>query len=281
MAVAKSYETMEICGEPFKEDGKMYVKVIGPCKRCGGSGHYSYNSLDGSTCYGCHGSGKQSLVVRWYTDAQRATMDRAAEKRAAAKAVKEEERRVKFAARNAFGFGEKGYITLIYGDNDKIKDWRDGLPQHTVWYNEIFGWFMPSTHEPVDITIPEDIHYTSLTWDTISDKNDPENLQMIDHAEVRKIVENMIYEPSKSQFQGEKDEWLIREVHIVKNIAVNNNYGECHLHLMEDADENVYVWITASKNFAEGKTLKMKMKVKDHQEYKGTKQTIVYYCKVM
>lgn len=27
------------------------------CHRCGGSGHYSYNSVHGSTCYGCGGSG--------------------------------------------------------------------------------------------------------------------------------------------------------------------------------------------------------------------------------
>ena len=28
------------------------------CGRCGGSGHYSYNQMDGSRCYGCAGSGQ-------------------------------------------------------------------------------------------------------------------------------------------------------------------------------------------------------------------------------
>jgi hypothetical protein len=27
------------------------------CGRCGGSGHYSYNQMHGSTCYGCSGRG--------------------------------------------------------------------------------------------------------------------------------------------------------------------------------------------------------------------------------
>jgi hypothetical protein len=27
------------------------------CTRCGGSGHYSYNAMHGSTCYGCGGTG--------------------------------------------------------------------------------------------------------------------------------------------------------------------------------------------------------------------------------
>src|SRR3954467_5827038 len=28
-----------------------------PCGRCGGSGHYSWNALTGSRCFGCEGSG--------------------------------------------------------------------------------------------------------------------------------------------------------------------------------------------------------------------------------
>ncbi len=31
----------------------------GTCSRCGGSGHYSYNQIDGTVCYGCGGSGKK------------------------------------------------------------------------------------------------------------------------------------------------------------------------------------------------------------------------------
>lgn len=29
------------------------------CGRCGGSGHYSFNQMDGTRCYGCGGSGKK------------------------------------------------------------------------------------------------------------------------------------------------------------------------------------------------------------------------------
>lgn len=27
------------------------------CPRCGGSGHFSYNPIDGTKCYGCNGIG--------------------------------------------------------------------------------------------------------------------------------------------------------------------------------------------------------------------------------
>ena len=278
MAVAKSYENMQIQGEPYSRDGKKYVKVIGPCKRCGGSGNYSYNPLHGTTCFRCNGSGKECLEVRWYTDAQRATMDKAAEKRAAVKAVKDEERRIKFAARNAFGFGDAGYITLIQGNNEVIKEWRAELPEHTVWYNELFGWFIPSGREPE--TIPVELNTYHLDWENVRDLDDEENLAIRDREEVRKYVHVLLYGESKSEYQGVPGDWLEKEVTIKKNIAVSNQYGDSHLHVMEDVDGNVYVWTTASKSLEENNTVMMRMKVKEHKEYQGVKQTIVYYCKV-
>jgi len=29
------------------------------CSRCGGSGHYSFNQIDGTRCYGCNGRGRR------------------------------------------------------------------------------------------------------------------------------------------------------------------------------------------------------------------------------
>ena len=109
MAVAKSYEKMTIVGEPYEVDKKMYVRVVGPCKRCGGSGHYSMNAQGDTTCYRCNGSGKENMEVRWYTESQRAALDRAAEKRAEKKKIEAEERAIKFKARNAFGFGKASF----------------------------------------------------------------------------------------------------------------------------------------------------------------------------
>ena len=92
MAVAKSYENMEIISEPFLKEGRKYVRVKGACSRCGGSGHYAYNPMDGTRCFRCLGSGKEVHEVRWYTDKERAMLDKAAERRAEAKAKKVQER---------------------------------------------------------------------------------------------------------------------------------------------------------------------------------------------
>jgi hypothetical protein len=41
------------------------------CGRCGGSGHYSYNQMDGTTCFGCNGTKvrltkRGSAAQAWY-----------------------------------------------------------------------------------------------------------------------------------------------------------------------------------------------------------------------
>jgi hypothetical protein len=281
MAVAKTYENMEIMGEPFSYDNdpkKFYVRVKGKCPRCGGSGHYSYNQMDGTRCYGCNGSGIAIKEVRWYTDNQRAAMDRAAEKRAAAKQLKQEERRVKFAARNAFGFGEKGYITLIWGDNEEIKNWRDTLPAYSVLYNTLFGWYIPSKNDVGEI--PNQFSTYHLDWNTIHNENDDEDLTMKDDTFVEELVNKIIYGESKSEYQGQPGDWLEHDVKIKKNISLSGQYGDSHMHVMEDSEGNIYVWTTASKSLEENSTIHLRMKVKEHKEYKTVKQTIVYYCKI-
>lgn len=278
MAVAKSYEDMKIMGEPYAIDGKMYVIVQGPCKRCGGSGRYSFNYRDGTMCLACRGSGKENKEVRWYTDKQREALDRAAEKRAEAKAVKQEEHRVKFAARNAFGFKAAGYITVIYGDYDTIQAWRETLPMHTVLYNTIFGWYIPSDKTVEEI--PENINHLRLEWCDIHNPMDPEDLTMRDNDEIRTYVQRLIHGESKSKYQGNPNDWLELPVTIKRNIELENRFGSGHMHIMEDADGNVYVWTTSSKSLEENKTYTIKMKVKEHKEYNGVQQTVVYYCKV-
>jgi hypothetical protein len=59
--------------------------VIEICSRCGGTGNYSYNEIDGTMCYGCHGKGVQIVEKRIYTDKEKASQERAKAKREAKK----------------------------------------------------------------------------------------------------------------------------------------------------------------------------------------------------
>lgn len=283
MPVAKSYEGMTIVGEPYGVDKKMYVKVIGPCKRCGGSGHYSMNASGDTTCYRCGGSGKETMEVRWYTESQRASMDKAAEKRKIKQDEAREERRIKWAAHNAFGFGETNKIMVLYGDYETISDWRDEeLPDYTVMYNTIFGWYSPAEKYPsIEGKLPKGIGSVIVDWDLVRDETDPENITMKSNEEVKKIVHTLIHGENKSEYQGNVGDWINTNVKIVKNITFDSHYGTTHLHVMEDKDGNVYVWSTASQSLDVDSYYHLKMKVKEHKEYEGVKQTVVFYCKVL
>lgn len=58
---------------PDKVDRIVQARLIGlghgrVCDRCGGSGHYSFNAIDGTTCFGCRGGGHvaQKLTAALY-----------------------------------------------------------------------------------------------------------------------------------------------------------------------------------------------------------------------
>jgi hypothetical protein len=52
-------------------------------------------------------------------------------------------------------------------------------------------------------------------------------------------------------------------------------YGVTIIHLMEDADGNVFKWFSSGPELDEGEFLTLKATVKDHGEYQGTKETVL------
>ena len=108
MAVAKTYEKMEICGEPFKENGHMYVFVLAP---------------------------KGQKKVRWYTDAEYRRMYPTAVI---------EHNVMDFNAKHVFGFEETGYITIYKGSN--VEGWANE-DRTNIRYNCTFGFYTPGRLE--------------------------------------------------------------------------------------------------------------------------------------
>ena len=85
MPVAKTYAHMEIQGEPFSENKRMYVNVLAP---------------------------KGIKKVRWYSDAEYARMY-----------PNEAKDEPEFNAYRAFGFNDSDYITLYKGRN--VEEWAE------------------------------------------------------------------------------------------------------------------------------------------------------------
>jgi hypothetical protein len=108
MPVAKTYANMQLSGEPFKENGRMYVNVIAP---------------------------KGIKKVRWYSDTEY--------RRMYPNNIVEHST-TNFNAYHAFGFDAKGYILIYKGKN--VEEWAEN-DRTNIWYNLIFGYYTPSKFE--------------------------------------------------------------------------------------------------------------------------------------
>ena len=108
MAVAKTYEKMALIGEPFQENGRMYIYVSAP---------------------------KGEKKVRWYSDAEYRRMYPNA-------AVEHDV--MDFNAKHVFGFEETGYITIYKGRNVEVWANED---RTNIRYNLTFGFYTPGRLE--------------------------------------------------------------------------------------------------------------------------------------
>ena len=238
--VAKTYQSLEIQGEPFEENKRMYVNVI---------------------------TTKGLKKVRWYSETEY--------RRMYPDAVIEDNSPMNFNARQAFGFGEKGYITIYKGQN--VKEWAEN-DRTNIWYNLTFGYYTPSKFPTPEVL--NGIEPIQLKWEQVQDYED----RMKSHEEVAKLVNNLVgvrTNESNSTFQGKENDWIEKEVCIRENITREDHFGEKHTHYMRDAEGNTYIWETGTKNFEVGMAIKLRMKVKAHKEVKGEKCTVVWYCKVI
>lgn len=267
MPTAKSYDNFKIQGEPFAdENNRLWVRITGSCLRCSGTGHYSYNPIYGSTCFACNGTGHMNKQVRWYTEAERAKMDERDAADAAARQANANYKRGPIY--NHFGSPD-GFITLILGDTYSIKD---QLKAAGCLYSSTFGWYVPN-----EVPLPQQPNPTyQLSW---RDASDTDNF-IKSPEELRAFITTATTTPSESTYQGEIGEKLSLTATVVRNVPLESHYGLSHCHVFEDENHNIYSWITAAKDIAEGSRVQICGTVKAHKEYRGVPQTVLTRCKI-
>ena len=167
---------------------------------------------------------------------------------------------------------DKGPITLISGNTKDLTDW---LTNIGAQYHKLFGWYLTSAAGPID-PIPEGITLHNLEWAKIS----VNNKYLRPDQEIVEIVSSIKYGLSPSQFVGEIGSRITVNLHINKVVKLNTRYGETNLYIMEDPDENIYTWITNSRNLVEGQTYAITGTIKAHETYKGQKRNVITRCQV-
>lgn len=247
MPTAKSYQNLEVLGEPYELNGKMYVKVQAK-------------------------SGAKQ--VRWYTDREYAKMY--PEDKSVLTLLEEDKKKSPYwrSQKDVLGF-EEGFIWIFKGDTYQHADWFRSKGYYFV-FRKWFGWTLGSTKEmPEDL--PADLTPVKLPWELVG-KNDE---VLKSDAEVEQAVQSLLIDPTNSEYQGEVGERIVRTLTVKKRVVVEGGYGLSNIHIFVDADENEYVWITSAKALTEGETYEIRGTVKEHKLYKASKQTVLTRCTVL
>lgn len=123
------------------------------------------------------------------------------------------------------------------------------------------------------------------------DVQDPTHLWQFTNIKVKSLFGARVAELKKlrdgADYVGAVGDKLLIQVRCVKRIALEQSYGFnsswADMYLMVDSNQNVFMTVYSGTawEMKVGDTYQVKGTVKDHVEYKGTKQTVLTRCKLV
>ena len=269
---AKSYRHMNWEGEPFEENGKMYVIVSEPCLKCGGHGRISYfGNIDNGICYDCHGTGVNRQKVRAYTEKEIAAQEAAAARKEARriKALEDGSETNRKAWMKRHGFGEDNLTWCVFGDDTYgIKDW---LKEQGCKFDPLLKWHCD---QPLDV--PAGYGMFSIDFNDIFDW-DMYSKEANYKENAKEEIERKFHEaegPSNSEYVGEVGERLRNLTAVYKSVrGFSGAYGYVNIYTF-NCGEDILVWFTTKElNLEKGAVVDLTATVKKHEEFRGVKTT--------
>lgn len=253
------------------------------CKRCGGTGFISYYAhVQGGVCFECGGSGKGSEQILVRTeDYAKKLMDKRLERY-----------RKNASKRNAIlfsklGFNSEGTFWRVLGDTFSI---RDEIKAAGGKFDYIFGWHFSEKKDNFNCIEISAIN-TVICKD--SDGRDVHILRenaagdyVIDIEPfafdefIRKANDEAFGDKTK-QYVGEVGDKISKELKLGSIGHYDTMYGTTYVYNFTDDDGNLFVWKTGNIIEAKaGDKISIRGTIKEHNEYRGTKQNIITRCKV-
>lgn len=260
------------------------------CPKCAGQGYIKgYEYIDNGRCFLCGGSGIHQQNWKEYTPEYAEKLEARRLARAKAKSA---EKNAKFLERN--GFDQNGYAWVVLGDTYKIKDELKALGCR---FNGVMGWYSDKDLEGYDtLRISVDDCYAT-DYAGAYDKA----FWLSKSIDLIKEANEALAPKTESEYVGEVGKRLELAVTLVRTAHYEqrsfSGYGTTttYIYIMSDDAGNTLTWKTTSmldkevhKNgichyvpIMDGDTFTIKGTVKEHNTYKGEKQTILTRCKVI
>lgn len=239
--------------------GKPFCVVYSPCSRCGGAGYLPYQ-VEGGKCFRCFAvnSKRYEKVVYKLYSAEKAG------KMVAAKAAKAEKKAAKFkaeqdaaVARLKAQVGEEVFAYCEYLQNRSA----EGKP---VW-NSSFAM---------------DVFQKGFRWE----------LSVAQVEALKSAVARLKEAEERREAKVEFGQWLgvvgrksVFDLEVKNVFSFQSEFGLVFVYKMEDSFGNEVVYKGRSSKFdpAKGDKVKFEAMVKKHDEYKGVKQSVVKFPKML
>ena len=250
------------------------------CQRCGGKGRISYYGyIYNGICFECNGSGvSKERITKVYTPEYAEKLEAKRQE----KALKEKEAKIAELLAHEdeelerLGF-KNGKTYCVCGDTFAIKN---QLKEAGAKFSPELGWHfaeLNSDYECIEI-LADDVLADTLIWSYgkphFSFREDAKEL----------VKAKMPKKEVVSEYVGELKQRMTMNLTLKRVFSYESSYGyhssTVYINSFEDANGNVFIWKTASWCGEESKTYEVTGTVKDHSEYKGTKQTILTKCKI-
>lgn len=267
------------------KNGTEYYRVTAPCSRCGGHGTYYTGTLNGKlvranpdegVCYRCNGSGVETYIDKVYTPEHRAELDKQRDKRFA-KELADRVRKSNERVMKAYGFDTTDTIYAVLGNTYEIKE---QIKSAGGKFNQLYGWYFLEDTDEFDTVA---IHMSDILKD--NGLNEPfKTYEAVDgvYDVIKEIKKNATPTPeSNSQWLHSVGDKVNVKVYFANYFGFDTQFGTMFIYRFVDDNGNVYVWKTSNyeADMVE-KTVMLKGTVKENNEYKGEKQTVLTRCKI-
>lgn len=196
---------------------------------------------------------------------------------------------------NALAIVEKfGYVSTsdyAYSTRDRVydnlfpTDYKDTVlvtADHNINASKIFEWALKELDNPLN-DYEWNLHLILNSSDGYFDlKRLGLAVSLVPFYKRRIEQEIERNKTANSDFQGLIGSYLEFTATISSVIPLDGAWGTIYLHKFLDSDGNVYVWYASgsSQPGDQGDSVEVKGKVKKHDTYKGTKQTVLTRCKL-
>lgn len=249
------------------------------CSKCGGRGYiHGYEHVAGGVCFRCEGSGidPRPTITKEYTPEYKAKL---------------EQKRVEKCKKNASNFNftklqelgfTQGSTYIVLGNTYAIKD---DLKALGAKYNKALGW-----HFDVLVDRPE-FAVQRLDAEKLFDKNEYGEYVCSEEYlhDVVKELQNKFTEENNRNFNPSVFIGTIGDRITLNNITgklvttyFDPRYGDSYLYSFTDETQNVFIWKTGRViSSRKLKSMDIKGTIKEHNEFRGVKQTVLTRCQVL